>query len=405
MGTDYYELLGVERSATEKEIGKAYRKLALKYHPDRNQGNPEASEKFKEISNAYDVLSNAEKRQIYDQYGEEGLSGGGMGGGNPFDIFESMFGGMGGMGGMGGRGRRQRSTAEDIVHEMSVSLEDLYNSKTKRIRVTRARKCDTCTGTGSKSGSGRKTCTQCGGQGRVMKTIQSGFMIQQTIVPCDNCNGKGEQVKDPCGTCRGSGTTKEQKTLEVFIGKGMKSGSKVPFRGEGNEAPGLSPGDVIVVLREKEHPLFKREGPNLVLNKKIPLIDALTGVGFIITHLDGRKILISSQPNEIISPGTVKTVIGEGMPFKDSPFSKGNLYIKFDVEFPKSHSFRESDMKVLEKILPGKVMPKPADVEAAEHHVLAPFDERSVPKEHASSSAYDSDDETQGGQRVGCSSQ
>ncbi|KAL0212086.1 hypothetical protein RCL1_005712 [Eukaryota sp. TZLM3-RCL] len=397
-GRDFYAILGVDRNATEKEISKAFRKLALQYHPDRNQNNPEAADKFKEISAAYEVLNDAEKRRIYDQYGEEGLSGqGGMGGGNPFDIFE-MF-GMG-----GGQRGRSKTAADDIVHEMSVSLEDLYNGKTKKIRVTRAVRCLTCNGTGSKSEGGSRKCGQCGGQGRVMQTVRQGFMIQQMVVPCDACSGKGEVVRDPCGDCKGNKTVRDSKTLEVFIQKGMKSGSKITFRGDGNEEPGLSAGDVIVVIKEREHPVFKREGPNLIINKDISLVDALTGVAFVVDHLDGRKILIRSNPGEVIAPGTVKCVSEEGMPFQDSPMMKGNLYVKFNVTFPKTHAFRESDLRMLEKILPGKSVPKPSDVERSEVHVLSDFDQRSVPQESRRGAAYDSDEET-GGHRVGCTSQ
>ncbi|KAL0226632.1 hypothetical protein P9112_013956 [Eukaryota sp. TZLM1-RC] len=399
MGQDYYELLGVSRDAGEKELGKAYRKLALKYHPDRNPGDSVAADKFKEISNAYEVLSNPEKRRIYDQFGEEGLQGGGMpSGGSPFDIFESMFGGMGGMGGRG----RQRTRAEDIQHDMSVSLEDLYNGKTKRIRVTRARKCHTCSGSGSRAGDGGvKVCRNCDGKGQVVHAVQRGFMIQQSVVPCNACKGTGETVRDPCKDCSGNGTTKDAKTLEVYIGKGMKTGSKVMFRGEGNEARGLSPGDVVVVIREKEHALFTREGPNLIINKKISLVDALCGVSFVIKHLDGRKVHIKTRANEVISPGTVKCVLGEGMPFEQQPYMKGNLYVKFDVEFPKTQSLRESDIRVIERILPGRTLPSNSELDQAEEHILEEFSQSSVPRETAGSSAYDSDEE-HGGHRVGC---
>ncbi|MCL7034259.1 hypothetical protein MKW94_009590 [Papaver nudicaule] len=235
--TKYYEVLGVSKNATSDELKKAYKKAAIKNHPDKG-GDPE---KFKEVAQAYEVLNDPEKRDIYDQYGEdalkEGMGGGGGGGHNPFDIFESFFGGGGGFGGGGSRRSRQKQ-GEDVVHTLKVSLEDLYNGTEKKLSLSRNALCSKCNGKGSKSGASSK-CAGCQGQGMKISMRQIGpGMIQQMQHVCQECRGTGEIIneKDKCQQCKGSKVTKEKKVLEVHVEKGMQNGQKIVFEGQADEA-------------------------------------------------------------------------------------------------------------------------------------------------------------------------
>ncbi|VAI22915.1 unnamed protein product [Triticum turgidum subsp. durum] len=253
--TRYYEILGVPKDASQDDLKKAYRKAAIKNHPDKG-GDPE---KFKELAQAYEVLSDPEKREIYDQYGEdalkEGMGGGGMH--DPFDIFQSFFGGGGNPFGGGGssRGRRQRR-GEDVVHPLKVSLEELYNGTSKKLSLARNVLCSKCNGKGSKSGASMK-CAGCQGAGYKVQIRQLGpGMIQQMQQPCNECRGSGETIsdKDRCGQCKGEKVVHEKKVLEVVVEKGMQHGQKITFPGEADEAPDTVTGDIIFVLQQKEHP-------------------------------------------------------------------------------------------------------------------------------------------------------
>uniref|UniRef100_A0A7S3BC33 Uncharacterized protein n=1 Tax=Prasinoderma singulare TaxID=676789 RepID=A0A7S3BC33_9VIRI len=394
--TKFYKLLGVEQSASAAEIKKAYRKSAMKNHPDKGGD----SEVFKEITAAYEVLSNPEKKQIYDEYGEDALKegmGGGPGGGNPFDIFEAMFGG--GMGGMGGssRGRRQRR-GEDVVHQLKMSLEDLYNGVTKKLSLSKNLLCPKCDGTGSKSGRST-TCQACGGQGFRMQVRQIGpGMIQQVQVPCSACRGTGECISagDRCDHCKGNKVVQQRKILEVFVEKGMRHGQKIVFQGEADEAPDTLPGDIVFVVQQKEHKTFTRKGSDLVVEKEVSLVEALTGYTGTLTHLDKRVLAIKTQPGEVIRPNEVKKINDEGMPTHGRPFDKGALYVKFKVVFPEDGAISEKEAKALQAVLggPGK---SPMDLDDAEECHLRSVDfEAEMRQSAARSRQYggdDSDDE------------
>ena len=282
---------------------------ALKHHPDRNPGKEEeASAQFKEVSRAFEVLSDPQMRQRYDQFGEEGLEGGGggMGGMDPQDLFSQLFGGGGG-GFFGGGGRQRPSgprKGKDLVHKIKVSLEDVYKGKTSKLALQKHVLCGKCNGKGGKEGA-VKTCQSCGGQGVKLTMRQMGPMIQQFQSQCNECNGEGQIInaKDRCKTCHGKKVNNERKVLEVNIDKGMKDGQHVTFQGEADQAPGMIAGDVIIVIEEKEHPRFKRKGDDLYMEQSVDLLTALAGGKFAVEHLDDRHLMVDIVPGEIIKPG------------------------------------------------------------------------------------------------------
>ncbi|KAK9749182.1 hypothetical protein RND81_02G107700 [Saponaria officinalis] len=362
--TKYYEILGVSKTANQDEMKKAYRKAAIKNHPDKG-GDPE---KFKELSQAYDVLSDPEKREIYDQYGEdalkEGMGGGGGHSHSPFDIFEQMFNpGFGG--GSSSRGRRQKQ-GEDVVHTLKVSLEDLYNGTSKKLSLSRNILCTKCKGKGSKSGAS-STCYGCQGSGVKITMRQIGLgMIQQMQSVCPQCRGSGEVIseKDKCPQCKATKVSQEKKVLEVHVEKGMQHGQKITFEGQADEAPDTVPGDIVFVIQQKEHPRFKRKFDDLYVEHKLTLTEALCGFQFVLTHLDGRQLLVKSNPGEVIKPDQYKAINDEGMPHHQRPFMKGRLYIHFNVEFP--NSMLPDQSLTLKKILPSKPGKEVSDMETSE---------------------------------------
>lgn len=353
--TKYYDLLGVPPTATEDELKRAYRKLALKLHPDKNP-SAEAADKFKEVSHAYEILSDPQRRDTYDRFGEEGLSGdGGMGGMNPEDLFSQLFGGGGGFFGGGGSRARGPKKGKDLVHRVKVTLEDLYKGKTTKLSLQKHVICTKCNGKGGKEGS-VKTCTTCRGSGIRVVMRQLGPMVQQLQQTCTDCNGEGQVIppKDRCKGCAGKKTTQEKKILEVHVDKGMKDGQTITFAGEADQAPGVIPGDVVIVIDEKPHETFKRNGDDLISDVKLDLLTALTGGQFTIAHLDERMLLVEvPSDGSVIAPGTVKVIKGQGMP-SHRHHEPGDLILNISIEFPES--IPESAIPLLEKALP----PRPA---------------------------------------------
>ncbi|CAH1790142.1 unnamed protein product [Owenia fusiformis] len=395
--TAFYDELGVNPSATPAELKKAYRKMALKYHPDKN---PEDPEKFKKISLAYEVLADEKKRQIYDEGGEqaikEGPGGGGGGFHSPMDIFDMFFGGG------GGRGHQRRSNrSKDVVHQMKVSLEDLYNGSTRKLALQKNVICSKCEGRGGKKGAVER-CHTCKGSGMQVRIQQIGpGMVQQIQSVCSECQGQGERInpKDRCKGCQGHKTVRERKILEVHIDKGMKDGQQIKFTGEGDQEPGMEPGDIVIVLDEKEHAVFQRHGHDLAMKMELELVEALCGMHRPITTLDKRSLIINTIPGEVLKHGAVKNILGEGMPMHRNPFEKGRLIINFSVKFP--DTIPPEAVPALEKVLPPRVDPMIPD--DAEECNLEEYDPHSNYNHHGGH-AYDSDDEEAGGQRVQCAS-
>lgn len=342
--TKFYDTLGLSPDASDDDIKRQYRKLALKFHPDKNK-EPGAQEKFKEISVAYDALSDPEKRKNYDQYGEKGLDGAGGGGADPSDIFSAFFG--------GGRRQQGEPKPKDIVHELPVALDSFYNGKTVKLAITRDRLCGGCSGSGSNKPGVDAKCRECNGRGVQIITRQMGNFIQQMQAACSSCKGKGSNLKpeDRCTKCNGEQISKEKKVFEVVVEKGMKKGDFVAFRGDGDQVPGVRlSGDIIIVLDLKHHPIFTRKGDHLYMEQTISLAQALTGFSLNVTHLDGRVLTIRPPSNTCIDPDHLWAISREGMPVpKTGGSERGNLVIKFKVQFPQTLS--DDDSKQLRRVL------------------------------------------------------
>ncbi|XP_020087247.1 dnaJ protein homolog 2-like [Ananas comosus] len=404
----YYEILGVPKSASQDDLKKAYRKAAIKNHPDKG-GDPE---KFKELAQAYEVLSDPEKREIYDQYGEDALKEGmGAGGGthDPFDIFQSFFGGSSFGASSSSRGRRQRR-GEDVVHPLKVSLEDLYNGTSKKLSLSRNVICSKCKGKGTKSGASMK-CAGCRGSGMKVTIRQLGMgMIQQMQHPCNECKGTGETIseKDRCPQCKGEKVVQEKKVLKVVVEKGMQNSQKITFPGEADEAPDTITGDIVFVVQQKDHPKFKRKGDDLFVEHTLSLAEALCGFQFVLTHLDNRQLLIKSNPGEVVKPDQFKAINDEGMPIHGRPFMKGKLYIHFTVDFPEA--LTQEQVKALEPVLPPRSTSALTDMEVDECEETTLHDvdieEEMRRKQAQAQEAYEEDDDAYGAaQSVRCAQQ
>ena len=335
---DYYEVLGVAREASPDEIKRAYRKLALANHPDRNPGDAEAVERFKEAAEAFDVLSNAEKKAIYDRYGHAG-QGGRAGGfqdasdvmGAFGDLFEGLFGGG------GGRGQRRAQRGESLRCTIRIDLAEAATGCSRSLDVDRAELCATCDGSGARPGSTPERCAYCGGNGQVIQS--HGFFRVQTT--CTACRGSGRVVRDKCPQCTGSGRERKRTTLEVKVPPGVDNGMQLCVRGEGEPgADGGPRGDLYCDIQVTEHPLFKREGQHLLCRIPINFSQAVLGTEFEIPLLQGRHKLTIPEGTQ---PGEVFRLRGMGMPDPHSR-RKGDLLIEVQVEVPKRVSGRQEEL-------------------------------------------------------------
>merc|ERR1712227_440603 len=324
--------------------------------------------------------------------------GGGMGGGggmgNPMDIFDMFF---------GGGGRRGPRRTKNLVHQLSVSLEDMYNGTTRKLALQKNVICDACDGVGGKEGAVIR-CTNCRGSGMQVRIQQLGpGMMQQIQSMCQECQGSGERI-DPklsCKKCNGKKVTRERKILEVSVDKGMEDGQKITFGSEGDQEPGMEPGDIIIVLDEKEHPTFKRNGVDLIMKFNINITEALCGFKKAIKTLDDRNLIIQTIPGECIKTGDLKCVYGEGMPTYRNPFEKGKLIIQFNVEFPQS--IDPAVVPKLEKLLPTKEEPMIPD----EHEEvnMQEFDPEADRRQRRSAMEDDEDHMHGHGPGVSCATQ
>ena len=335
---DYYEVLGVDKSATDDELKKAYRRLAMKYHPDRNPGDHAAEEKFKEANEAYEVLTDAQKRAIYDQHGHEGLSGRGGGGGfgdagGFADIFGDVFSDI--FGGGGSRGGPRRGS--DLRYVMDLSLEQAVFGTTETIRIPTLEDCDTCGGHGTADGKPAPKCSTCGGQGQV-RVQQGFFVLQQT---CPSCRGRGTRVSDACRSCRGSGRLRREKTLEVKIPAGVDTGDRIRLTGEGERGErGQQPGDLYVQVNVKPHEFFERDGNDLFCTVPIDFVTAALGGELDVPTLSGRSTL--RIPEETQS-GKVFRLRGMGVKSVRGG-STGDLLCTAVVETPVKLNRRQKEL-------------------------------------------------------------
>lgn len=347
---DYYAVLGVDKTAGDNEIKKAYRVLAKKYHPDMNPGNAEAEQKFKEVNEAYAVLSDPEKRSKYDQFGHAAFDpgAGGFGGGAGFggfggfdfgDIFSSFFGG-----GAGGGSSRRRGPmrGSDVLTRLTISFEEAVKGCKKDVSFDHVEACPDCHGRGAASGSGIETCSACRGTGQVTVQQNSPLGIFQTTRPCSACGGKGQIVKNPCGNCKGKGFVKVTKKLSVTIPAGIDDEQRIALRGEGNAGrDGGSAGDLVIEVRVQPHAIFERDGMDVYCEVPITFSQAALGAEIDIPTLDGTE---KYTINEGTQSGATFTLRGKGIPNINRPTSRGNLYLTVNVEVPRGLNNKQKDL-------------------------------------------------------------
>ena len=358
---DYYDILGVTRSSTADEIKKAYRKMAIKYHPDKNPGDKQSEENFKEAAEAYEVLSNAEKKRRYDQFGHAGGAsspngGGGFGGGhmNMEDIF-SQFGDIFGGGGspfdsfFGGqqqsRGGRRAARGSNLRIKVKLSLEEIANGVEKKIKVNKQIICDTCDGSGAKDKSSFNTCQTCNGSGAVRRVTNTILGQMQTTSTCPTCNGEGTQITSKCTSCHGDGLTRGEETISINIPAGVSEGMQLSMGGKGNAAPrGGTPGDLIILIEETPHESLKREGNNVIYDLHISFIDAAIGASIEVPTIDGKaKIKIDAGTQG----GKILRLKGKGVPEVNS-YHRGDQLIYVNIWTPKALS--KDELEILERL-------------------------------------------------------
>jgi len=350
---DYYEVLGVSKTATQDELKKAYRKLARKYHPDLNKDNAEAAEKFKECNEAYSVLSDEQKRAQYDQFGHAAFENGGMGGGGGFggaggfggfggsgmeDIFDMFFGGQGGRGGRSSKAGPQRGA--DLRFDLEISFEEAAFGLEKEINLYRDEVCDHCHGEGAEPGSKVETCPECNGSGYVRFTQNTMFGQMVNERPCSRCKGEGKIISEPCKECRGKGTVKRNKKLKVKIPAGVDNGSRLRVAGEGEAgAKGGPSGDLYVYLYVKPHKFFERDGTTVLCEVPINIVQATLGADIKVPTLDGQ---VTMKIPEGTQPGKVMRIKGKGIPSLRNS-SRGDQLVRIKVVVPTKLSDKQKD--------------------------------------------------------------
>lgn len=349
---DYYEILGVAKNATEDEIKKAYRKLAIKYHPDKNPGDKEAEEKFKEAAEAYSVLSDSEKRSRYDQFGHSGVDNSGFSASDInlndiFSAFGDIFGGFGGFGGFSGQSRGPQRVARggDLRATVTLTLKEVLEGTEKKLKIKKMVSCSQCHGAGTTEKEGRKTCPKCHGTGVITSVSNTVFGRMQTQTTCPQCKGEGTIITNPCSKCAGSGVERGEKVVQFKIPAGVRNGMQLTLHGEGNEAPrGGIPGDLYIVIQEQEDPILFRNGNDVVYNLLIPLHTAIEGGTVEVPTITGRARLTikpGTQPNEVLR------MRGKGIPDLNG-YGVGDQVINVNVFIPTK--LDEEDKKVVEEL-------------------------------------------------------
>ena len=349
---DYYDVLGVDKSADATAIKKAYRKLAMKYHPDKNPGDKEAEEKFKEINEAYEVLSDETKRRNYDQFGHEGVNGQGFGGAGGFggqgfggfdDIFGDIFGDMFGGGFSGGSRQRRRGPERgaDIKQRVNISFEEAAFGKKVQVKINRSEECDQCHGSGAKPGTSKKTCPTCHGSGQVQSVQRTPFGNIASTRTCSTCNGEGEVIDSPCSKCHGKGSIRKTKTIEVDIPAGIDNGQMIKLGGQGELGTRGGPrGDLYIEVNVQSHPLFTRDGYDVYLEMPITFAQATLGDKIQVPTLDGK---VQYEVPEGTQTGTVFRLKGKGIPKLKSNV-RGDQYVKVTVEIPKKLNEKQKEL-------------------------------------------------------------
>ena len=338
---DFYELLEIERDADDRTIKSSYRRLAMRYHPDRNPGDDESEARFKAISKAYECLKDPQKRAAYDQYGheayEQAASGGGRGGSQGFsdinDIFETIFGG-----GFGGPGGQRARRGADLRYDMEITLEDAYHGKDTEISIEVSAICDPCGGSGAEPGTGKRRCATCEGYGKV-RAQQGFFMVERA---CPTCHGRGEVIEKPCRNCLGEGRVDKPQTLEVSVPPGVETGTRIRLSGKGEAGPhGSPPGDLYIFLHVKRHSVFEREGTTLITRVPVSFTKAALGGTISLPSMDGEWITVNIPAG--IQSGEQLRKRGEGMPVLQGR-GRGDLVVEISVETPRKLSVRQKEL-------------------------------------------------------------
>ncbi|WP_278320247.1 molecular chaperone DnaJ [Inediibacterium massiliense] len=344
---DYYEVLGVDKGADQDSIKRAYRKMAMKYHPDRNPGDKEAEEKFKEANEAYEVLGDQNKRAKYDQFGHAGVDPnaqggfggfGGFGAGGFGDIFEDIFDMFGG--GFSGR-RSGPQKGADLKYELGITFKEAAFGAKKEITIQRHENCSNCNGTGAKKGTNKKTCSKCNGSGEIRYATRTPLGQFVNVKPCDACNGEGSIIENPCPKCHGTGKELKNKKIQINIPAGVDTGSVIPLRGEGEPGEKGGPqGDLYIVLRVKPHEIFKRDGNDVICEIPITFVQAALGDELQVPTLDGQ---VKYKIPEGTQSGTIFRMKGKGIP-NVRGYGRGDLYIKIIVEVPKKLNDKQKEL-------------------------------------------------------------